>query len=406
MKFKQVDFIVLSVIAALGCFVTIGFFRSDPFLYHRFGKNILLLLWAIRIGVPLAFLGLMLAVIYIRLGRLKIQNMLLTVVTLVAGVIALFTAGNIIYQKKLSIATISGSYHPYLQLKPAIPADDRLDHLSDTAAISVFCLGGSTTEFKDKKNIGWPEKTQMLLNTGSSGKNACFYNFGRQWYTSLHTLINYEANLRHLHPDVIIVMHSINDLLHNADESYFSHGKFREDYGHFYGPVNRLIAYRSLLKEIGTTMQLWYYKPRRVLELTGFPGLVPFERNLNTLIDLAQKDSVRVVLLTQPTLLKKEMKPDEQNVLHMVNVETCGSKTQWSYKTAWRGMVAYNNKVREIAKKRNVYLIDLDSAIPGNLTFFWDDVHYTDTTFSLIAGYIAGQMEQQKIFDDCIRKKK
>jgi len=120
---------------------------------------------------------------------------------------------------------------------------------------------------------------------------------------------------------------------------------------------------------------------------------------------LAKEDGTEVIMLTQPNLYKEEMSVEEHDILYMVNVETCGPEKQWSNKSAYRGMVAYNQKVREIAKQKNVHCIDLEKVIPKNATFFWDDVHYSDTTFSLIAEYLANEIMQQSLFNTLLLKK-
>ena len=72
-----------------------------------------------------------------------------------------------------------------------------------------------------------PTRVQARLRDADTARPVEVSNLGRQWYTSHHSLINYASNLRPLRPDVVVVMHAINDVLHNADFSYFSRGPFR-----------------------------------------------------------------------------------------------------------------------------------------------------------------------------------
>lgn len=228
------------------------------------------------------------------------------------------------------------------------------------------------------------EKPALAVSHGSrsqrsiSDRNVEVYNLGREWYTSLHTLINYEVNLRHHHPDVIIVMHAYNDLIHNADFCYFSFNSFQEDYRHFYGPIYRLIKRPTFLDNAFLVAKsMWYHSPREVINTDNFPGLVPFERNLRTLIDLARTDGTQVVLMTQPHLIKNSMTPAEKSSLHMLNFKTIGPTKKWGYYTARFAFEEYNNVVRKLAKHEpGVYLIDLEPIIPKSLDYFIDDVHY------------------------------
>ena len=52
----------------------------------------------------------------------------------------------------------------------------------------------------------------------------------------------------------------------------------------------------------------------------------------------------------------------------------------------------YNRKVRKIAAQRNLLLIDLEKQVPKTLDYFWDDVHYSQKTYDLIANYIVDEM--------------
>ena len=49
----------------------------------------------------------------------------------------------------------------------------------------------------------------------------------------------------------------------------------------------------------------WYHKSREVINTVDFPGLIPFKRNLSTLIELAESKGTKVILMTQPNILKK-----------------------------------------------------------------------------------------------------
>jgi lysophospholipase L1-like esterase len=283
---------------------------------------------------------------------------------------------------------IHSGYHPYLQLKPKEFVDRGWS--GNTGHYMIVCLGGSTTEFPDSQGVDWPSRLEKLLNTNGNNVRYEVYNQGRQWYTTLHSLINYEVNIRQYRPNMVIVMHMINDLLHNADFSYFSFGKFRDDYGHFYGPLYRLMNRTNIVSKFFKTFHaIWYFRGREEITTDFFPWLIIFERNLNSIIDIAQLDGAQVVLMTEPFLVKERITANERNALIMLNVEAIGRDKRWSLETALNGMRKYNEKIREVAKSRGVYLIDLEKDIPKTLEYFKDDVHFTDKTFDIVAENIA-----------------
>jgi hypothetical protein len=201
-------------------------------------------------------------------------------------------------------------------------------------------------------------------------------------------------NLKQYKPDAIIVMENINDLLHNADFSWLSNGTYRNDYGNFLGPLTRIVKYGSFAEfSVKTLKGLWYAKKPSVITSDKFPGIKAFERNLKTLIYLANEDGTTVILMTQPNLYKDSMSVEEAFSLEMLNTEAIGNGVKWSYKTAKNGFVQYNNKIRELAAtNENVYLIDLESIVPKNPEYFYDDVHYRAKTYDLISEYISTEI--------------
>jgi hypothetical protein len=282
---------------------------------------------------------------------------------------------------------VLGQFHPYLQLKPR-ELEAEPGFRAET--FRIVCLGGSTTEFGDSQGRTWPDRVQEILRKELNTQEIKVYNQGRQWYTTLHSLVNFETNVRPSRPNFIIVMHTINDLLHNADFCYFSKGPFRKDYGHFYGPVSRIIRRPTLAEFTWEKFQaIWYHRPRTVVAQRVFPGEESFRRNLNTLIDLAEKDQTQVVLMTQPSLYLERPVAEVLDALYMLNVEAVGPNRKWSYRSAYTGFQRYAAIVRETAESRGASLIDLETRIPKTLEYFWDDVHYQDHTFDLIAENVA-----------------
>jgi hypothetical protein len=383
--------IALSAIFGLLAFFYLGFFFPDPHFVQQIGlAQKIVTLWGIRIVIPLFVAAIILIFFRARKNKKLLVNFGLAAGTTFLMLLLLYPLAELTYSRLKNRVEKRKDYHPYLQLAPT---SVDLKKKTSTKALRIFCIGGSTTEFKAKDGHGWPKQVQALLNKRGRNKSIQMHNQGRQWYTSLHSLINYETNLKHESPDVVIVMHAINDLLHNADFSYFSEKSFRNDYGHFYGPVTYLVQKRGLLDafliKIG---HLWYHTPRKVIEQYNFSGLVPFQRNLNTIIDLAKMSGTKVVLMTQPNLYKKKMSDSEKAACYMANHEALGPKQRWSIATAARGMARYNEATRNIALKKGVHLIDLEKKVPKTLDYFSDDVHYTEKTFELIAKVLADEL--------------
>jgi lysophospholipase L1-like esterase len=365
-------------LAATGV-VTAGFFSPDPLFGHP------MLLWAARIGTVLAGVGLLLLYRAVRTGRLTPGMVALMGASVCLCLLIAYPFASYLYDR--SFRSQTALFHPYLQLVPK-PYHPRKAQ-DDTPPLRIFCLGGSTTEFVDSTGRGWPSRLEEKLQGSVAGRKIEVHNLGRQWYTSLHILINYAANLRQYKPDIIIVMVAINDLLHNADFSRFSVAPFSSDYRHFYGPIYRLIEHPSLMGRVRQVFRhMWYYGSPKPLNTDSFPGLKPFARNLGTIVDLARLDGTQVVLMAEPNIYKESLTPKEKAALAMVNTEAVGLNERWTVNTAMKGMQKYNAEIRKLASEKGAYFIDLDKALPKDLDHFTDDVHYQDRSFDLIARYV------------------
>ncbi|HAP35770.1 MAG TPA: hypothetical protein DCQ28_07440 [Bacteroidetes bacterium] len=388
-EFASVEYIFGAMFVALGIYIYTGFFFPDEYTLS-FGIFPSIILWVIRILFPFIIAGLIVLFIRVRLKKTDHRAVIMFFMAMLFSTIIAYQFADKLYQDWFD--RNRNKYHPYLQL---VPQEYHLRSDSSSQVIRIFCLGGSTTELADSKGKDWESRVETILKNEYGITNVEVYNLGREWYTTLHTLINYETNLRQHKPSVILIMQSLNDLLHNADFSVFSHDTFREDYGHFYGPVNRIIQHGSLLDKMNSIVAgLWYAYPKEVITTDIFPGIVSYERNLKTIIELAKNDSTKIILMTEPSLFKSVMSTDEISVLGMLKVEAINEHKVWSLQTATNGMQQYNSMMKTIAKNHNLPLIDLDSVVPKSLTYFRDDVHYTDTTFSLIAPFIAHELNR------------
>jgi hypothetical protein len=394
---KVIPWIIVIVTGVILAYVWYGFLFPDPYYLSRFWPVFkFLYIWTTRLLIPLLFFAMVLLLV---LKKKKIlQNIGLLMLTLFVLTVILYPIMDVVYFVKTQSKNkvIKEQYHSFLQLMP--PNDQRLDHPVGKHTIRIFCLGGSTTEFKDSKGVGWTERLEKELRQIYNSDSILVFNFGKQWYTTLHSRINYEINLRQYKPDVIIVMHNINDLLQNADFSYLSNGPFRKDYGHFYGPSSKIIKRSGLFGYFWTKLTpMWNHKERITFDQDTFPGLVPFTGNINSIIDQAIMDSTEVILLTQPNIYSENMDEKVKHICAMINFEAVGENKQWGFKTAFVGMKQYNERIKTIADKRNVFFIDLEKYIPKTLTYFYDEVHYNDTSYNLISKSLSTEIVRLKV---------
>ena len=377
---------ILTLVALI--FVTIGFFYPDPYYFaNPNGAGLVLALKFVR-SILIALIGIWLAWEFWLCKRVKSVRTGIKLMAVSAFLSVPGALGVIAIWDDMRVRS-PAEYHSFLQLNPG---ERRFE---EESSIRIAFIGGSTTAWGDSKGRGWPDRVRETLRS-RFGNRVDVLNLAREWYSSKHTLIQYLGNVRYVKPTHLVVMHSINDLLYNADFSYLSAGPFRADYGHFAG-VEAEVLMRSgvlgnLFRKLGAG---WYHTPRKEIHQSEFLGLSSFTSNLELLVRNAVADGVDVTLMTEPTILAPGV-PDG-NDFYMVHFEAVGPDEQWGIDTAINGMIAYNNAVRDVALKSGVTLIDLDAQVPKSREYFNDEVHLKDPAFEIVGNVVSRSMENMII---------
>jgi lysophospholipase L1-like esterase len=286
-------------------------------------------------------------------------------------------------------------FDPYSQAPPR-----RIEHFEAprrAGEIRIAALGGSTTASPTLEPLErYPAQLQRRF--ADAGYDATVFNGGQNWWTTRHSLTHYVTYVRHWHPDVVIVMHAINDLYRSFSPPDYAVGDYDDLYSHFYGAAIQGARPPTFLEHLLAQplrlMDQQWYRPWRRREvdvpLSRFVSIGAFERNLRTLVEVIRNDGSSPVLMTQPSLFSARPTPEDTAVMRF-GEEFCLTTTSWltaeypssaSLRTA---MDAYNAVVRRVAADLGAPLIDLDGAVPRDLRHFIDDVHYTPTGAALVA---------------------
>ena len=383
-------------------FLFVGFYFSDPYFFDsRWKPNAYRILQSIRLSLP--FCALVLLLLLRRQKRF--QHSLFILIAPLGGLfLAILICYPIIntYLRHISKPNLN-KYHSFLQITPPkldvaqnAKKESSNNYSHFRSPFRILTLGGSTTAWKGRGGIGWTDILEEKLNSAQHLPPIQIDNAATEWYTTAHTLINYHLNLSKRSPDLIILMHAINDLLTNADFSYFSNGSFRSDYGHFYGPF-RDIFYRQdePFQLLSSFLQAaWYHTPRKQTYTDNFPGKRSFRRNIEVLINTVNKKHIPIFIMTQPYLYHSSMSDDVYPHLYMIRREAIGPREQWTLKTALEGMQQYNTEVKEIAETSPALFVDLERSIHKTLEYFTDDVHYTDRAHTLIADVLYDELNR------------
>ena len=318
--------------------------------------------------------------------------------------VAIYVAGSYYYY-----GTREYRFDPFLQFPPNIDRPMRAQ--AGRRLFRIETIGGSTT-FHGGMPLAYnyPEKLQKLLQARYPSITIDVLNEGQSWYTSKHSLINYTTEANRYSANLVIVMHGINDLYRSFAPADYALGNYQEDWSHYYGPAihgaNPPTLERYVIDKL-TFGLVWYsqWRTRGIdYPLARYASLTGLERHLTSLVRYAKDDNAAVLLMTQPSLYRDDLNPDEEAALYF-GKWYCSTTRDFFHqeypttKSLVRAMDAFNERTRRVARANDVALLDADHVVPKNLANFLDDVHYTDAGSTLLAQAVARKVVELGIVD-------
>jgi len=286
----------------------------------------------------------------------------------------------------------------------------------------IFFLGGSTTEcvilpeektfpylVEKKLSEAFPNKHFECINSGMSGTLAA-----DMLATLIYKVMYYE-------PDIIFYMQAVNDLRYGAFPSYdpVNRPDYRRKSGHSNLSEEAKELLRKILKQSRfLTLIKWriinrffppeserlktkmdeYNESRKLRRDTPFTevseskSLEDYVKYLKEMIYICKGHNIRLILMTEPFIYQKETPGEIDKNLWMGYFPKHGINL--SNKFLSDEMNRFNGAVRQLAKEYNVELIDLEKEIPKNLTYFYDDVHFTPQGTYLVAKIIGNYLTE------------
>ncbi len=309
-------------------------------------------------------------------------------------------------------------YHPFLQVAERTEEDGvwhrtyrgRRYEPAKSTAFRIVCLGGSTTYCPGEPEDAWPTVLETLLR--DQGHDVEVINAGRAWYTTAHSLVNYTLNMRHFSPDIVIVMHGVNDLARSCPRP--GEPGIERDYGGFAGPMSRLIKrhersladsapdagrpiewpalYRALCQYAAFDRRFYSSlrspatdaasEPAARVEDVGlgdFPTAASYRANLEYLTNICLADGLRVVLATQAhwysrsDLSGAETVPEGMRRHFLRN----GNGVPFSRRRVRAAMRAIREMTIATGTQLGVSVVDAERVVGAHARHFQDDWHLT-----------------------------
>lgn len=233
---------------------------------------------------------------------------------------------------------------------------------SDT--IRIIAVGGSTTANERPyrvNQIDYPMALETRLADQFKDVSIEVLNAGADAYSTAQSLINIEFRLVEFSPDIILLMHNIND---SSVNSFM--GGATSDYSNKY--IQSYFLNPSLqgsLSFVGLVTQ------SRLLSRMGLPeyladkrgdidssndyeyGLHLFKRNLASIANFCKSHNIDLVLLSQPYTMEPHLKIRTEAFLE------------------------YDKAIAAVAREQDIYYIDMFSKFGHDKQYFVDTFHYS-----------------------------
>jgi lysophospholipase L1-like esterase len=268
--------------------------------------------------------------------------------------------------------------------------------------IRVVALGGSSTFCYDVTDDAhtWPARLAALL-TQAVGSPVEVVNLGLPGYDAANSKVNYLFTGRALHPDVVVVYHTWNDLklLRAVDRAPMLPRDALSGRSGASSNVSMLaqllwnaqLSQRVRRAYLGLRDGAWetYYGS---LEGTGRDAEAPigergwrwFRQNFVDLVRFVRSDGALPVLVSEATLVHPDVLGDEarRTTIHNELLDM----TLPRLVDTWPRTV---DALRDVAAGEGAVFVDGYAGVPGDLQHLRDHVHLTDAGAERLAQVVA-----------------
>ncbi len=242
--------------------------------------------------------------------------------------------------------------------------------VNENPDLQIFFLGGSTTEceYVDAE-LRFPylvgkilrEKTGLKINSDNAARS------GNNSLHSINILIN---KLLPYKPNMVIMMHNVNDLSALFYEgSYWNKNKT-------IAPISCAIKDRDSQRKLSSQWVDSTWQNKLIADKNEQEKLLKlFKENLKIFIAINKAKNIAPVLMTQPNRIERDPKFTLERGAEMDRV----------YKELY---IRFNQIIRQTAREENILLIDLAQKIPSEKKYIYDSVHLNNAGSALVADEI------------------
>jgi len=233
----------------------------------------------------------------------------------------------------------------------------------------------------------WAHQVQILLQTQVPDREVEVVNAGLPGRTSADSLVNLGLRVLPLNPDVVVLVHGVNDQKPNR------YPGFRPDYSHWYRQARRSggsgamgaiidhslfaahLRYRLKFAARPAFRDNWRGEALERFDTVGREGLDAYRRNLESMVAMARAHGARVVVCTVAHSISEgngDWAPESGSRCPLLHYHS--TLTLQGIENAF---LEYNRVTRDVAGRFGCSLVDWAKHMPRGAEYFADDVHFT-----------------------------
>jgi lysophospholipase L1-like esterase len=279
--------------------------------------------------------------------------------------------------------------------------------------LRIVAIGDSTTFGLAGEGCPYPAQLEGLLNSNRETPRFEVINAGVEGYSSIYALRLIETRIAQLEPDLVIIYVGWNDLYSTwpfqpnlprpppgGSRKEGLVGSLRSWLDNLYlVQFMRRVIYKGIpriLAYVSTDISADAKEPHPKMAET-------YKEYLRRMIVEVQSIGARPMLLTLPTVVSPQMSQKGVSILHYP------TWARGNYKTFHGVIAAYNNAIRDVAREKDVLLIDnaeyVDSFSEKKEELFFDSLHMYCEGYALLAQNIRDQLRASKIIDSQLMNK-
>ena len=275
--------------------------------------------------------------------------------------------------------------------------------IHDEPDMTIVFLGGSTTECKTlNEENRFPYLVGRLIEK-DVGLKVNSYNSGVSSSDSLHSIDILLNKVIPMEPDIVVMMHNVNDLnILLYEGTYWNSNPTRT---HLV-VLDLKPSVRDALKQIKdllfpnlyNALYVTFHPKSELDEFSHIRGkrididraylVDEFKKNLLLFINICKARNIAPVLMTQPNRFKDD--PDQELVDLMRKLRVENGITYKAYKEIYD---SFNEAIREVGVDNGVLVIDLDKEVPKEKEYMYDAVHLNDYGSRFVAGIISRELK-------------